>query len=270
MTRLRAPHRAGPTPARCGMLGSVGGRRNGYRRDRTRRPRAAPGRAVCGGAAWGRGRAGGLLRRCPRGGADDRTDAPRSAAVRAAATLAPPDAAIAVDTRGRFVEVTVRATLQPLPGPFAAAVGVPVMVSAVALREADGPRAGAERPTGRWAARVEHRAGGHAHGGGARRGDRRRLVGRRGRCSAPRRNWSRPRGAGCRARRCPWPGAVRRGASGGSPPRGRRRRLWRLQGAVRVTVAVPVRVEVMGRWPVTVRREAWAGPVSPGTGQAAW
>ena len=43
------------------------------------------------------------------------------------------------------------------------------------------------------------------------------------------------------------------------------------EGAVRVTVAVPVRVEVMGRsWPVTVRREAWAGPVSPGTGQAAW
>lgn len=64
-------------------------------------------------------------------------DVPRSAAVRTAATLAPPGAAVAIDTRGRFVEVTVRATLQPLPGPFAGAVGVPVAASAVALREAD-------------------------------------------------------------------------------------------------------------------------------------
>lgn len=42
-------------------------------------------------------------------------------------------------------------------------------------------------------------------------------------------------------------------------------------GSVRVAVAVPVRIEVLGRsWPVSVRREAWAGPVSRGTGSAAW
>jgi secretion/DNA translocation related TadE-like protein len=41
--------------------------------------------------------------------------------------------------------------------------------------------------------------------------------------------------------------------------------------SVRVAVVVPVRVEILGRsWPVAVRREAWAGPVSPGTGPAAW
>ncbi len=42
-------------------------------------------------------------------------------------------------------------------------------------------------------------------------------------------------------------------------------------GSVRVAVAVGVRIEVLGRsWPVAVRREAWAGPVSPGAGSAAW
>jgi len=64
-------------------------------------------------------------------------DVPRSAAVEAASTLAPPGAVVAVEARGRFVEVTVRASLQPLPGRFAAAVRVPVTASAVALREAD-------------------------------------------------------------------------------------------------------------------------------------
>lgn len=44
-----------------------------------------------------------------------------------------------------------------------------------------------------------------------------------------------------------------------------------VDGSVRVAVTVPVAVEVLGRaWPFAVRREAWAGPISPGTGRAGW
>jgi hypothetical protein len=65
-------------------------------------------------------------------------DVPRAEAVGVVAAMAPSGAAVVVGTEGRFVEVTVRATLRPLPGPFAEVVGVPVAASAVALRESDG------------------------------------------------------------------------------------------------------------------------------------
>ncbi len=62
-------------------------------------------------------------------------DLPRAQATRLASSVAPEGADVVVGTQGRFVQVTVGATLRPLPGPFAAVVGVPVSASAVALRE---------------------------------------------------------------------------------------------------------------------------------------
>jgi Flp pilus assembly protein TadG len=66
-------------------------------------------------------------------------DRPQSHATSVAASIAPGGADVVVTGRGRFVEVTVRATLNPFPGPFGAAVSVPVSASAVALREPGTP-----------------------------------------------------------------------------------------------------------------------------------
>lgn len=66
-------------------------------------------------------------------------DLPRAQATGLASSVAPQGADVVVGTQGRFVQVTVSATLRPLPGPLAAVVGVPVSASAVALREPGRP-----------------------------------------------------------------------------------------------------------------------------------
>lgn len=52
--------------------------------------------------------------------------------------LAPPGARVEALTRGDLVEVTVRATVAPVPGPLGKAVSLPVSGRSVALRESAG------------------------------------------------------------------------------------------------------------------------------------